>query len=116
MLHFGSNQLILTKFDGQIHSNSKWGTKFDLKFEFQIRQFRSNSELFKVKFEICPSLMNAIQVIRDIFLASICDILHSKITVLCFLKTLKQWFSTGVPRNPWVPWKTLGVPPISKFD
>ena len=29
---------------------------------------------------------------------------------------LKQWFSTGVPRNPWVPWKALGVPPISELD
>ncbi len=27
---------------------------------------------------------------------------------------LGQWFSTaGVPRNPWVPWKALEVPPIS---
>ncbi len=23
---------------------------------------------------------------------------------------LEQWFSTGVLRNPWVPWKALGVP------
>ena len=26
---------------------------------------------------------------------------------------LKQWFSTGVPRNPWVPWNVLGVLRIS---
>jgi hypothetical protein len=31
-------------------------------------------------------------------------------------KRLHQWFSTGVPRNPWVPQKALGVPPISEFD
>ena len=30
--------------------------------------------------------------------------------------TLDQWFSTEVPRNPWVPWKALGVPPFSKLD
>jgi hypothetical protein len=29
---------------------------------------------------------------------------------------LDQWFSTGVPRNPWVPQKALGVPPISELD
>ena len=23
-----------------------------------------------------------------------------------------QWFTTGVPRNPWLPWKAQGVPPI----
>ena len=26
--------------------------------------------------------------------------------------SLIQWFSTRVPRNPWVTWKALGVPPI----
>jgi len=30
--------------------------------------------------------------------------------------SLIQWFSTGVPRNPWVPQKAVGVPPISEFD
>ena len=29
---------------------------------------------------------------------------------------LMQGFSTGVPRNPWVPCKALGVPPISVLD
>ena len=29
---------------------------------------------------------------------------------------LDQWFSTGVPQNPWVPRKALGVPPISGLD
>ena len=32
------------------------------------------------------------------------------------MKTMDQWFSTGVPRYPWVPWKALGVPPICKLD
>ena len=31
------------------------------------------------------------------------------------LKLVNQWFSTLVPRNPWVPWKSLGVPPISEL-
>ena len=30
---------------------------------------------------------------------------------LCFSFHLSQWFSTGVPRNPRVPWKALRVPP-----
>ncbi len=30
--------------------------------------------------------------------------------------SLDQWFSTGVPRNPWVPQKALVVPPISEFN
>jgi len=30
--------------------------------------------------------------------------------------TTDQWFSTGVPWNPWVPQKALGVPPISEFN
>ena len=29
---------------------------------------------------------------------------------------LQQWFSTGVPRNPWVLWKALGVPQFSELD
>jgi len=32
------------------------------------------------------------------------------------IKTIDQWFSTGVPRNPWVPQKALRVPPISELD
>ena len=27
-----------------------------------------------------------------------------------------QRFSTGVPRNPWVPWKALEVPPVYELD
>ena len=30
-------------------------------------------------------------------------------------KSLNQWFSTGVPRNPRVPLKALGVPPINEL-
>ena len=30
--------------------------------------------------------------------------------------TIEEWFSTEVPRNPLVPWKALGVPPISEFN
>jgi hypothetical protein len=29
---------------------------------------------------------------------------------------LDQWFLTGVPRNTWVPWKAVWVPPISCLD
>ena len=28
----------------------------------------------------------------------------------------EQWFSIGVLRNPWVPWKALGVPPTFEVD
>jgi len=41
--------------------------------------------------------------------------LEEKIT-LSFLLSLGHWFSTGVPRNPWVPQKAGGVPQISQFD
>ena len=29
---------------------------------------------------------------------------------------IDQWFSTGVPRNPWVPSKALGVTPICELE
>ena len=42
---------------GQIRqSNSNLGAKFDLEFEFKIQHFQSNSEVFRVDFEIRPSL------------------------------------------------------------
>ena len=35
--------------------------KFDLKFEIRIQYFWSNSELFRVEFEIRPSLNNTVK-------------------------------------------------------
>ena len=35
---------------------------------------------------------------------------------ICQFFSLSQWFSTGVQRNPWVPWEALGMPPIYEFD
>ncbi len=45
------------KFDHRLWSNSNFEAKFDLKFEFRIRHFQSNSEFFPVLFEIRPSLV-----------------------------------------------------------
>ena len=47
-----------------------------------------------------------------------CHLIHQAFVVClywnCFIRI--QWFSTGVPRNPWVPWKALWVPPIYEID
>ena len=43
-------------------------------------------------------------------------ILHEKISMFTIEEGLEQWFSTGVPWDPLVPWKALGVSPICKLD
>ena len=54
---FDPGQTVLVKLDHRIRSNLNLDLKFDLVFEFRIQHFQSNSEFFRVYFEIRPSLV-----------------------------------------------------------
>jgi hypothetical protein len=91
---------------------------------FPLRLQNKLDFLTKKKLFLLKKMLNFVKVegekpfIRNIFFVFLIWsylICGGKLNLARLNVCLIQWFSTGVTRNPRVPWKSLGVPPISKF-